>query len=441
MSVGHLWPAQVLLGVAILGAGYLAWFAITHGPLAGCGTGTGCHKVLQSRWAYWLSLPVSVPAVFVYAALLAGTVLARKPASPDDERGAWAVIITLSVIVAGAALWFVGLQVFVLRAFCPFCMAAHACGFTAALLCLKRIPHVPDPDTPMWSAGSGKRGVPQQGVFALVLIGLAGVAVLAGGQVLFPGQRNLVAFLPAGSARATNQVAAPSSAPAPPLTPAAQSTNLPPSPNAQLVAPRLLSLYNGQFQFNLSAVPMMGSPDAPHIIVYLFDYTCPHCRALHEILESAQRRLSNQLGIVSLPLPMSTNCNPLIPASFNTYSNACDYARLGLAVWLAKPEAQREFDAWLFAPEKLPPVAQAKAYAAQLVGADKLEAALGDPWLAQQLLTDCQLHLANWQATGRPAMPQLILGEAISLGPLNSVEHLLILLDRYLGMDTGVNKF
>jgi len=293
----------------------------------------------------------------------------------------------------------------------------------------------------MWSAGSGKRGVPRQGVFSLALIGMAGVALLAGGQVLFPGQRNVVAFLPAGSARATNEVAIQSLAPATHFSAAAQSTNLPVSPNVRLVAPRLLSLYNGQFLINLDTVPLMGSPDAPHVIVYLFDYTCPHCRALHEILVSAQRQLSNQLVIVSLPLPMSTNCNPLIPESFNTDSNACDYARLGLAVWLAKPEAQRQFDDWMFSPGKPVPVAQAKAYAGQLVGADRLEAALGDPWLAQQLLTDCQLHFANWQATGRPAMPQLILGQAISLGPLNSVEHLLILLNRYLGMDMDVNKF
>jgi hypothetical protein len=52
----------------------------------------------------------------------------------------------------------------------------------------------------------------------------------------------------------------------------------------------------------------------------------------------------------------------------------------------------------------------------------------------KQILTDCQIHFANWQATGRPAMPQLILGEAVSLGPLDSVEHLQALLARYVGL-------
>ena len=31
-------------------------------------------------------------------------------------------------------------------------------------------------------------------------------------------------------------------------------------------------------------------------------------------------------------------------------------------------------------------------------------------------------------------MPQLIMGEAISVGPLNSVNHLLVLLEKYLGL-------
>jgi uncharacterized membrane protein len=431
----------VLLVCAILGAGYLAWFAITNGPLAGCGTGSGCNRVLQSQWAYWLDIPVSVPALLVYVGLLGATILARKPASLDNERGAWAAIISLSVIVAGAALWFVGLQVFVLKAFCLFCMAAHACGFAAALICLSHIPLVTDPATPMWSAGSGKRGLPHHGVLSLVLIGLAGAGILAGGQLLFPKQRNLVAFLPAGTTRATNNVAVRSSGAAPHLAPSAQSTNFPPSPNARLVAPRLLSLYTNQFYIRLDDVPIIGSPDAPHVIVYLFDYSCPHCRDLHGILTAAQRQLSNELAIVSLPMPMSTNCNPLIPGHFLSNSNSCDYARLGLAVWLAKPEAECQYNDWFFTPDKPVSVEQAREYAVRLVGAAQLEAALANPRLQEQITTDCLLYYANWQATGRPTMPQLILGQAVSLGPLNGVNHLLALLNRYLGMDAALSPF
>jgi prophage antirepressor-like protein len=111
-----------------------------------------------------------------------------------------------------------------------------------------------------------------------------------------------------------------------------------------------------------------------------------------------------------------------------------------LAVWRAKPEAQRQFDDWMFATVTPPPLKQAREYAAQLVGADKLESALADPWVAQQILTDCKIHRANWLAVDSSAMPQIIMGDAVSSGPLNSVQHLLILLNRYLGMDVGLNR-
>jgi hypothetical protein len=181
---------------------------------------------------------------------------------------------------------------------------------------------------------------------------------------------------------------------------------------------------------------MLGSPDSPNIIVYLFDYTCSHCRAVHPILVRACQRLAtNQLGVVCLPVSLSTQCNPFLPGTSHADSNSCEYARLGLAVWRAKPEVQRQFDDWMFASVKPPPLEQAREYAAQLVGADKLKSALADPWIQQQLLTDCRLHRANWLAVDSSVMPQIIMGNAVSSGPINSIEHLQILLNRYMGIN------
>ena len=202
---------RALLAVAIAGASYLAWVAIHNGPVAGCGPESGCDRVLHSRWAYWLDVPVSVPALFVYLALLGATVLLQKRPAPDDERGSWAAIIALSLIVAGAALWFVGLQVFVIKAYCKFCMTAHACGFAAALLCLKHIPLAQDPTTPMWATGSGKRGIPRAALALLGSIGLAGVVVLAGGQLLVQKKLNVVKDLRPGISQGAKGAAAASS--------------------------------------------------------------------------------------------------------------------------------------------------------------------------------------------------------------------------------------
>ena len=54
--------AGLLFLLALLGSSYLAWAAFSDSPIAGCGTGSGCDKVMGSRWAYWLNIPVSAPA-------------------------------------------------------------------------------------------------------------------------------------------------------------------------------------------------------------------------------------------------------------------------------------------------------------------------------------------------------------------------------------------
>lgn len=419
--------ARVLLVVAIAGAGYLAWVSLHNGPVAGCGLESGCNKVLQSRWAYWLDVPVSIPALLVYIALFGSTVMLQRRPSPDDERGSWAAIIFLSVVLAGAALWFVGLQVFVIKAFCKFCMTAHICGFAAALLCLKNIPFATDPETPMWSSGSGKRGVPGSAVAMLVVVGLVGVGVLAGGQMLLQKERNVVKEMNPASAD-TNQVATGTGAPDAGFTAPALGVG----PNPRLIAPRLLSLYSNQFQIKLDTVPMIGSPDATNVIVCLFDYTCPHCRALHPMLVEAQRQYGGRLGIVCLPMPISTNCNRFLPAKIHSVPNACEYARLGLAVWRARPDSFRQFDDWMFAPNNPPALEQARQYAVQLTGEARLQAALSDPWVDKQILTDSELHYVNWTYNDTPVMPQLVVGPIVSSGPLNSTDHLGILLNRYL---------
>jgi len=337
------------------------------------------------------------------------------------------------------------LQVFVIKAFCKFCMTAHACGFIASMLCLKHIPLAQDPTTPMWATGSGKRGVPGTAVALLASIGLAGVVVLAGGQVLVQKKLNVVKDLRLQTGRGAKGATASGGAketnnPRLAAALAAQALPAPPTPDSRLIAPRLLSLYSNQFLLKLDTLPMMGSPDASNVIVCLFDYTCPHCRSLHPVLLETQRRCSNQLGIVCLPMPISTNCNPFLPGHIHSVSNACEYARLGLAVWRAKPEAHRQFDDWVFAPDEPAPLEQARQYAAQLVGADKLRVASADPWVEQQIVMDCRLHLTNWIACETPIMPQVIVGNAISSGPLNSVPHLMSLLTKYLGITAGFSS-
>jgi hypothetical protein len=116
------------------------------------------------------------------------------------------------------------------------------------------------------------------------------------------------------------------------------------------------------------------------------------------------------------------------------HTQACDYAKLGLAVWRAKPDAFREFDDWLFQPLQVTPLDQARQHAASLVGTGKLERALSDEWITRQIHTNGYLYQANLLKTGRGMMPEVMIGPVMTFGPLNDVNDLYRILDQYLGL-------
>jgi hypothetical protein len=306
----------------------------------------------------------------------------------------------------GAAIWFVCLQFFVIKSVCPFCMTAHVCGVTASviLLLLARNLHLSLPRMPR------KKPVPPPlfsgaRVPRILLISAAGLALLIAGQVLYQRPTYMVQSLGATNRPATTGSVA-----------------------------RLFSIHDGKFQFNLREIPLIGSPEAPHIVVSLFDYTCHHCRLMHGHLKQAYHSFSNELAIVSLPMPLDSDCNPLVKLTPAPHVSACQYARIGLAVWRAKREVSEEFDDWLFAPERPLSVDEVRQHAEMLVGKERFERALADEWIGRQIQQDVDIFRANQQVTHKGAMPQLIVGGAISVGEMAQVDDLYRLLDVQMGL-------
>lgn len=384
-----------LFALAALLAGYLAWVALSGGAVAGCGLESACNRVLQSRWAYWLHIPVSLPAMAVYVALLMAAV--RRIAAlhaPDQRReGTW--VVPLAAVVIAAAIWFVFLQVVVIRAFCVFCLTAHLAAVGgAAILLVETLRRPVSVHTP-----------PRRAFGTPVLAGLVGVALLIGGQFLLVKPMNNVSTITA-----------------------------PAIVSSAAVTDRILSLYDGRFQLDLETSPRIGSPSAPHVIVSLFDYTCAHCRSLHVMLDRTWQQSGSQLTILTLPMPLDASCNPLVRQTSSENLDACEYARLALAVWRSKPEAFPQFHSWLFAPPRPPALEEARRHAEHLVGREALELALGGEWIKRQLEIDIQLFEANSKRAGAWQMPQLMVGKSLSVGAINNVENLHLMLREQFGL-------
>jgi uncharacterized membrane protein len=434
---------RLLLLVALGVSAYLAWVSLTHGMVAGCGPESDCDRVLNSRWSSWFGVPVSLFALVVDAVALWSTFALRGPTPEGRRRGALAGAAA-AMMILGAGFWFIALQLFSVG-FCPYCMTAHGAGVIAAVLLLATLGKAGGETAVVWKrAGAG--------AFAALLVLVAGQAAQkpptgratrilttvnnVPSRVVVP-----VTNPPAPPPAPTNPPPAvvqapPALPPVPPVAPV-PTTNAPrPSLTPQGIAvaamQRPFRFYEGVFALDLMDVPIMGSPAAPHAIISLFDYSCHHCRITHPALHEVQRQFSNELVIVSLPMPLDGQCNHTVLRTPRAHTNACAYARVGLTVWRANREKHREFDDWMMTGTEPPPMADCVQRATALVGTNAFVTALQDGWVERQLQFDIAVYeLAYRQQHG--SMPQIIVGPTVFEGTARP-EDILKLLAQHLGL-------
>jgi protein-disulfide isomerase len=323
----------------------------------------------------------------------------------------WKALLPVALIVLGAALWFVGLQAFALRAFCKFCMAAHIAGGLAALILLRNNP------------------LPANLTTRLLALAAAPVALLVIGQVN-SAPRGPIEVISSNPRPQTNN-------------PPAVATGSVPSISTNAISPvearpdRTFSFIDGEFSVDLTRVPVSGRIDAPRKMVKLFDYTCHHCRDLHHLLKPVKLKYASELAVISLPVPLDANCNSIIKRTSPAHANACEYARMALAVFIARADKFDEFSDWLFVPQRPPTLDSARLQAENLVGKEAFAAALNDPRVEEQIRTDVKIYMASSQQAKRGAMPQLLFAHSASVGAISSVEVLERILFRGLGLGEG----
>jgi uncharacterized membrane protein len=429
--------ARLCLVLAAAVALYLLWVSVRGGSVAGCGPGSDCDKVLQSRWSKWFGLPVSGFSLLIYAALFASSLGLRRDASSLERQRAGCVLLSGALLVLGAAVWYTVLQFAVIRAICPYCMTAHALGSAAAILLLAA--RARDSVAALTNAVWPKLAT-VSGVLLAILIGgqivheprshiERNVAVLASNSPSISSNAP-TAFLPPAATSVTTATTQAAVVTPPPTASVPADTNSPLLPKTAARTNRVFSIYNGQFKFNLDEVPLIGSPTAPHVMVSLFDYTCHHCRTMHERLLEAQHTWAKDLAIIVLPMPLNAECNPTVKRTPPDHINACFFGRLGLAVVRADRAKAAQFDEFVFKPERPPATNDAMMFAEQLVGPDALKRALADPWVENQLKQDVSIYEISFRA-GQGSMPQSIIGNRIAVGLMRQEDLVRILVAEF----------
>ena len=368
--------------------------------MIGCGGGSPCDQVLNSRWSSVAGVvPISGLAAGAYLAMLVASLFVGPATESSVRNLAWRAVLILVGAAAGSAVWFIILQKWMIGAFCPYCMATHITGLVLATLMIWQAPkqldtHATDavPTTPVEVSSAKQRVIGRWPAIGLVALGLGLAGIMAACQVYFVPP----AVYRDGESKATPSALDPHSA------------------------------------------PLIGSPNAVYVVNLLFDFKCPHCQRLHLMLDETIRRYNGKLAFVLCPTPLNTQCNPYIPRDTDEFKGSCELAKIALTVWVAKREAFPAFDRWMFSfetgdlwhPRRLE---AARAKAIELVGAAKFEAAENDPWIEKYLQASIQIY-GNTTQTDNHAVPRLVYGSRWVVPEPNNADDLVAILHDSLAL-------
>ena len=350
--------------------------------MPGCGARSECEEVLASRWSRLGALPVSVLAAACYALLAAAAAVDALGISPDRT---WPVAIGLiaSVLAGGAAIWFTGLQLLVLRKFCNWCMTIHVLGLTGSVIFLE-----------------GHLG--RQAMGSLALWATSGILLITFivGQILWRPKLYRVVEESPETGRIPTTVRA----------------NVGPDSGVG----KSVELAGGRISLEIDAWPVLGSQHARRIVALLFDVSCKDCRRLHGLLAQEVRTAPAELAVILVPVPLNSSCNSAVLIDRPEHAEACAYARMLLALWDVSHESFLEFDAWLLSSSRVPSIHEARGAADELVSSLRRTAAQMSEPVERRLARGVEL----FRSSGSDQLPQLLLHDRIVIGPVENAEQL-----------------
>ena len=366
-----------LLAAAL--AGFLLFKSLSGAQIPGCGGGSGCDSILTSRFSRVGPIPVSAPALPIFL-MLAFFAIAASGTNPPHRRLYFQLLLALAIIAAGAAIWFISVQAFILHQFCTYCTITHALALAASILVFWQ-----------WSKSQIKTSPLFPALAAALVLSMIAIQLLVQPKLYTITQ--------------------------------ATEPSAPPTANQ-------LSLYNNRITINPDDWPILGSRRAQHVVILLFDYTCPHCRREYPFLQQARQRYGIQIAFIAIPVPLEPACNPAIPRIIPEHINSCTYTRYALAVFLADPSRFEEYHNRIMEGEKPPSLEQTRQIAEQLVTPRSFAAALADASIERHIQQSVQIY----RDAGASQIPKLILPTAIIHGEIYPLQHMFDVLESYLDL-------
>src|SRR5580704_8569963 len=179
---------------------------------------------------------------------------------------------------------------------------------------------------------------------------------------------------------------------------------------------RIVTVGGGQVSLDIRHWPLLGKPDAKYVFVEMFDYTCPYCRATHQAVRGAMEHFGDDLAIIALPVPLDAACNRSVTQTAPEHAEACEIAKIAVAVWRVNRAKFAEFHSWLFDPSSRPTAADALQHAAQLVGENAIHDELNKPTAGSYVTR----HVELYERVGSGSLPKILFSSTSVSGSVES---------------------
>ncbi len=299
----------ILFVLAAAFGAYWAWdlISIHYDTVAGLDSGRcqdgGCGAVLQSEWSELFGIPVSAPAVPLYAllALLGGLSLAGKV-----DRARVSVLATAAGL--GGALfggWLLFHMLYHVDSVCRFCLIMD--GTNLVVLVLGVLLHPDGPAAPFQALAS----LPARFVKPGPELALA-LAVLIGTPIVHAATKRAPVVDAPVVVETTAPTPTPTAATAARPTPAAPAGRPSPGTRRVVVPEDVQTIPVGP------DVPWRGPKDAPVDIVLFEDFQCPFCKKLAGNVELLmEERKDVRIAFMHFPMHQQCNANELTKSLHN----------------------------------------------------------------------------------------------------------------------------
>ena len=314
--------------------------------LCGQGDDSGCDQVAQSPYSRVGGVSLAALGAFFYAAMILLACLSL-PASKEVQRSATVLLLYLMALAVGMDIILLGLQAFVIEAYCRLCIATYGINGAALILLMPARDAIPEAPA-VWRGTAGRATLTAWGLGCVAaLVSVGAVEYVLGADA---GRREsaIVGALSADSFEETEP------APAAAETEAAEATAPASGPDAaglqqQLARARAetarlrgilddqekyqqyrLEKQTEEFeqaprqQLDLAGVPFKGSIDAPLHLVEYSDFLCSYCRSFAAAVGKYQAQMKGKLVVFYKNYPLDQTCNPGLRRT--VHPGACNLA-------------------------------------------------------------------------------------------------------------------